>query len=170
MQITNRIIATILVCAFLLSAGIFVSYHAFATPETPGAFVVGASMKESVRIEAEADLHIILTSDVDVNAVNLLKYKEGVKDFGKPGFVRVTGASLEVVIDIEKSFLESEVASGLIKIYDFDLNKDGAGNIVNVLPNSRENSFLVLIGAKVDAPQGVQEEYFGSNVLSVNYL
>lgn len=170
MRFTNRIITTILVFAFLLSAGIFISYHAFANPDTPGAFVVGASMKESVRIEAEADLHIILTSDTSVNGVNILKYKEGVQDFGKPGFVRVTGASLEVVIDIEKSFLESEVASGLIKIYDFDLNKDGAGNIVNVLPDSSKNSFLVLVGAKVDAPKGVQEKYFGSNVLSVNYL
>lgn len=169
MRFTNRII-TASILTLLVCAGIFVSFRASANPDTPGAFVLGAAMKESVRIEAEADLHIILTSDANINGINILKYKEGIKDFGRPGFVRVTGASMEVVVDIEKSFLESEVASGLIKIYDFDLNEDGAGNIVNILPDSSKNSFLVLIGAKVDTPEGVQEKYFGSNVLSVNYL
>lgn len=164
------LLITCLILCLALPLGVLAQQDDFEE-DSDGAFVVGALMKVITTIESEIALQFSFSSSSISDHIDLSKkIQNATGDQSVPGLLRITGGSMEVMIDIENAFLEEDFGEGEVKIYDFTLGSEEGGDSIVVLPEASERSFTIAIGAKAEILSGENIDYFTKNVLSANYL
>lgn len=135
---------------------------------------VGISFMRSIIIDVESNMSItFVEGDSLLNEVSVLDVDDrGDVNNRQAGLIRVTGASVETMIDVEVQTLrgldgdDKEVFS----VRDFNLINENAGNIVTVMPFSDENSYIFPIGGTIEGVPDSGKVYAGINVVNINYL
>ena len=154
-----------------LPLSVFAQQNDLLEEDSEGVFVVGALMKVITTVESEVALQFSFSATSMSEHINLPQnVKKRTGDDSVPGLIRITGGSMEVMIDIENTFLEENFDEGKVKIYDFTLDAEGEGSSIVLLHEASERSFTLAIGAKAEILSGENIYYFTKNVLSANYL
>ncbi len=162
-----RMIGVILLLLFLSPLPILRA-QTFTEPEASNGIAV--SLIHLLTIETELDLEFSISLSASSSHIDLSKPVQKGKSSDVPGIIRVTGGAYEVMLDIEIPDIEEGVGNDSVKIYDFDVGHSGAGQSVVVLPNVKDPSFTVAIGAKAEIFGDDNLGYLGETVLSANYL
>lgn len=126
-----------------------------------------ANVLDSIIIDIESGIDILFTEDAENYVVGSVD-----TETSSPAIVRVSGAAVEAMIDVEFQQTNGIGAQGgeFITISEFNLSGKESGSSVNIMPSSDDETFLLRIGGTVKNVEKTDEFYTGVNVLNINYL
>jgi hypothetical protein len=141
---------------------------------------LGVSLARSIIIDVKSGMDItFVEQDGVLNSISVLDVDDS-SELGEAdpaghrqaGLIRVTGAQVETMIDVEVKNLRGldHKDNQIFSIYDFNLVDEGAGAIVTIMPSSDDESYVLPIGGTIDGRPDDGEVYIGVNVVNVNYL
>jgi hypothetical protein len=138
-------------------------------------FQMGVSLMGSVIIDVESGMDIIFVEqDGELNEISVQDINEDrrAESYRQAGLIRITGAPVETMIDIEGLSLQGvdNENNTVFTIHKFNLMDKDAGANVTVMPYSDDASYLLTIGGTIEGRPHKDDVYTGVNVVNVNYL
>jgi len=153
----------LLLCFFLLS---------FAQYSRSQGFSVSSKVVRLITLSSEAQLFLEETDKEEgyttvASSVSVDGNKTG---GGSPGMLKISGGSLELVVDVSGTMSSSVKGRGAIDVFDFDLFENGSKNFVGFLPLKHEPFFWVPVGAKAKVFLTGGKIHHDGYFLNANYL
>lgn len=148
------------------------SFFSVAHAQVSKRLRIGAHLLQSIVVDVETDLNVTFVDEGLDTYVVKPELESDNQLLLSPATIRITGAPVEVMVDIEVEEVFDSGGEGekILSISDFNLTREGAGSSVVIMPYSDEESFLLIIGGTVSGVEGFTEYYTGLNILNVNYL
>lgn len=155
-------------CMFLLLC----SHQVFAGSGNMGG--AEGSVLGIIAIDVESDMELQFNGNNSGKAINIIHVRDvdGKNKNVRAGLLRITGASVETVVNIEREKLwgKDKNNNDIFTVYDFNLYEGGAGSSVTVMPLASEESYEIGIGVTVEGKPNQKETYQGINIININYL
>lgn len=126
-----------------------------------------ANLLDSIIVDIESGIDIVFTDDAENYVVGLVDTHSG-----NPAIVRVSGAVVEAMIDVEFEQIDGISSQGdrFVIISDFNLSGQESGSSVNTMPSADDGVFLLTIGGTIKNVEKTDDFYTAVNVLNINYL
>lgn len=126
-----------------------------------------ANLLDTVIVEIESGIEILFMEEMDSYVVSPLG-----TETSNPALIRVSGAPVEAMIDIEFQQANGQGILGnqSVTISEFNVLGKESGSSVNIMPFSDDGALLLTIGGTVTDVDKTDEFYTGVNVLNINYL